>query len=51
MLVDSDPDVYFVPPYVGVSGWVGARLDRGASWPQIASLIESAYEHLQTKKR
>ena len=51
MLVDSDPDVYFVPPYVGVSGWVGVRLDRAAAWPQIAALLESAYEHLKSKKR
>ena len=25
-LVKADPDRYFVPPYVGSSGWVGARL-------------------------
>ena len=44
MLVDSNSDHYFVPPYVGVSGWVGVRLDRDAEWPQIAAVLESAYE-------
>jgi hypothetical protein len=24
-LVQMDPDTFFVPPYVGPSGWVGAR--------------------------
>ena len=43
MLVDSDPDRYFVPPYVGPSGWVGVRLDRDTPWKQIASIIENAY--------
>ena len=27
MLVDSDPEKYFVPPYVGVKGWIGVALD------------------------
>jgi hypothetical protein len=26
-LVHADPDTYFVPPYVGVNGWIGIRLD------------------------
>ena len=26
MLVRSDPETYFVPPYVGVNGWIGVAL-------------------------
>jgi hypothetical protein len=26
-LVRTQPGVYFVPPYVGVKGWIGIRLD------------------------
>ena len=26
ILVRSDPDTYFSPPYVGVKGWIGIRL-------------------------
>lgn len=43
MLVESDPDSYFVPPYVGVAGWVGVRLDRRLAWTQIASVIEASH--------
>jgi hypothetical protein len=44
MLVDANPEVYFVPPYVGHRGWVGVRLDRDAPWPQIANVIEAAHQ-------
>jgi hypothetical protein len=44
MLVDSNPDVYFVPPYVGPSGWIGVRLDRDAPWDEIAAVIENAHQ-------
>jgi hypothetical protein len=50
MLVESDPEVFFVPPYVGPSGWVGVRLDRGAKWPMIAEVITQAYETRRAKK-
>ena len=43
MLVDSGPDAYFIPPYVGTIGWLGIRLDRKLAWPQIAGLVEQAY--------
>jgi hypothetical protein len=28
MLVRADPEKFFVPPYVGVKGWVGVVLER-----------------------
>jgi hypothetical protein len=43
MLVDAEPDHYFVPAYVGHQGWIGIRLDRRVAWPQIAGLIEQGY--------
>jgi hypothetical protein len=42
-LIDANPDVYFRPPYVGHTGWVGVRLDRKAPWSEIARAIEAAY--------
>ena len=27
-LIDDEPESYFKPPYVGVNGWVGVRLER-----------------------
>ena len=51
MLVDSDPDAYFVPPYVGHQGWVGVRLDRELAWDQVAAVLEAAYtERAPVKK-
>lgn len=50
MLVDSDPDVFFVPPYVGHLGWVGVRLDRDAPWPSVAQVIEQAFLSKQKAK-
>jgi hypothetical protein len=43
MLVDADPEQYFVPPYVGHRGWLGVRLDRDLAWDEIAGAIEDAY--------
>ena len=37
-LVADDPEHFFVPPYVGVRGWVGMRLDRpGTDWIGLSS--------------
>lgn len=43
MLVAADPELFFVPPYVGFRGWLGVRLDRGRSWEEIAGVLENAY--------
>jgi len=51
MLVDSDPDVYFVPPYVGHLGWIGVRLDRAAPWEQVAAVLEAAHAVRMTPKK
>ncbi len=29
MLIEIDPDIYYRPPYIGPSGWIGMRLDMG----------------------
>jgi len=43
-LVKENPEVYFVPPYVGVSGWVGARLDRPKTdWIDLAIVVEEGW--------
>jgi hypothetical protein len=49
-LVRSNPDVYFVPPYVGVKGWVGVRLERpGADFDELAALVEEAWRSVVPK--
>jgi predicted DNA-binding protein (MmcQ/YjbR family) len=49
-LVASDPERFFVPPYVGNRGWVGARLDVEQDWDEIAELIEDSYRLIAPKR-
>ena len=48
-LVASDEEHFFVPPYVGPSGWIGMRLDRKLSEKAMAALIVQAYEVTKAK--
>jgi hypothetical protein len=43
MIVEGDPERFFVPPYVGPKGWIGARLDRKPDWAAIRALVEESY--------
>ena len=43
VLVGSAPERFFVPPYVGHHGWVGAYLDVAQDWDELADLIEESY--------
>ncbi len=45
-LVESDPQRFFAPPYVGGRGWIGVYLDverDDAFWTEIAELVQDAY--------
>jgi hypothetical protein len=42
-LVESDPERFFRPPYVGHKGWVGVRIDAKPDWNVVASLVADAY--------
>jgi hypothetical protein len=50
MLVDADPERFFVPPYVGGRGWLGVRLDRGVDWEELAGIVEDAYAEVAPPK-
>lgn len=50
MLVRSHGDQCFVPPYVGHRGWVGVRIDRGADWRLVTTLVRDAYAQLAPKR-
>jgi len=52
LLVSRSPDRYFVPPYVGPSGWIGIYLDRRPSWGEVTERLRHSYElarDLQTR--
>jgi len=50
-LLAADPKHFFVPPYVGVNGWVGIRLDTKLAKGAIAALIEQAYRTIERKRK
>ena len=44
MLVEADPERFFVPPYVGPQGWIGVRLElRGVDWAEVADIVRDGY--------
>ena len=50
MLVEADPERFFVPPYVGHRGWLGVRLDRVLDWEELAGIVEDAYAEVAPQK-
>ena len=43
LMVRAEPERYFVPPYVGPSGWVGVWLDRDPDWSEVKELMRDSY--------
>jgi hypothetical protein len=50
MLVRGMPQRYFVPAYVGPSGWTGVYLDARTDWPALTMLLRDAYRMTASKK-
>jgi len=48
--VDSDPEHYFRPPYVGHRGWLGVYLDVPVDWDVLADVVDDAYRAVAPKK-
>ena len=49
-MVGSDPARYFVPPYVGPSGWVGIDMEGDVDWAAVAGLLEEGYRTVAPKR-
>jgi hypothetical protein len=49
-LIGSNPERFFRPPYVGVSGWVGVVLDTHPDWREVARLVREGYLSVATTK-
>lgn len=43
VIVNAEPERFFVPPYVGHHGWIGIWLDVDLDWGFVADLIEDSY--------
>lgn len=50
LLVRADPSRYFVPPYVGPSGWVGVWLDGDLDWTALTELLRDGYRLVAPKR-
>lgn len=48
-MVESEPDRFFRPAYVGHLGWVGYRLDRDPDWEEVAGIVEDSFRKVATK--
>src|SRR5262245_51373883 len=42
-MVFTDPARFFRPPYVGVRGWVGVRIDGQVDWAVVSKLVAQAH--------
>lgn len=42
-VVESEPERFFRPPYVGHRGWIGLRLDIAPDWDEVARIVQESY--------
>ena len=49
-LIESDPERFYRPKYVGPSGWIGVRLERDVDWAQVRELLVLGYREVAPKR-
>jgi hypothetical protein len=50
VLLSMDPERFFIPPYVGPSGWVGVRLEGRVPWSILTEVIAEGARLAAPKK-
>ena len=50
LMVNAAPERFFVPPYVGPSGWIGVWLDGNIDWAELQDLLRDAWRMTAPKK-
>ena len=51
MLIEMDPDLYYRPPYLAPSGWIGIRLDGDeVDWDHVGDRIAMSWELVAPKR-
>ena len=50
-LVESAPDRFFRPPYVGQRGWLGVWLDVPVDWDEVAAIVADAHRLVASTRR
>ena len=51
ILIGSDAERFFIPPYVGQYGWVGLWLDNDIDWEHVVELVEESYRMTASKRQ
>ena len=50
-LVESGPDRFYLPAYIGSRGWIALRMDRAAlNWTEVKELVRGSYLQMAPKK-
>jgi len=49
-LVTADPEHFFVPPYVGVGGWIGINMNTPPPKGALAAILEQGYRATEEKR-
>ena len=49
-LISAEPERFYRPKYMGPSGWVGMRLERGVDWGQVEFLLLQGYRMVAPKR-
>jgi predicted DNA-binding protein (MmcQ/YjbR family) len=50
LMIRAAPKRFFVPPYVGPSGWVGEFLDGPVDWDELGDLLRDGYRLVAPKR-
>lgn len=51
ILVEIDPACYFIPPYLGASGWIGMRVDSpDTDWERVADRIALSWQMIAPRR-
>jgi predicted DNA-binding protein (MmcQ/YjbR family) len=50
IMVRGAPDRFFIPPYVGPSGWIGIWLDGPVDWRELEDLLRDSYDLVCPKR-
>ena len=50
LMVQTAPRKFFVPPYVGPSGWIGVYLDKNPDWDEVGELLTDGFRLVAPKR-
>lgn len=51
MLVEADPDLYYVPPYLGPAGWIAIRVSGAdTDWDHVGDKVAQSWEMVAPRR-